>query len=105
VDAAQGLLHGVAQALGAGDSAGELIAGLKVYLESGKFSRGKTEATAETGFVMLGNISLDASRSPSVCRRTRTPPSNGTAGVPRRCATAHRLARLGRVWRRPLCGR
>ena len=48
----------------AGDSAGELIAGLKVYLESGKFSRGKTEATAETGFMMLGNISLDSGRSP-----------------------------------------
>ena len=47
-----------------GDSAGELIAGLKVYLESGKFSRGKTEATAEAGFVMLGNITLDAQYIP-----------------------------------------
>ena len=47
-----------------GDSSGELIAGLKVYLESGKFSRGKTEATAEAGFVMLGNITLDAQRRP-----------------------------------------
>ena len=48
----------------AGDSAGELIAGLKVYLESGKFNRGKTEATAEAGFVMLGNITLDADYKP-----------------------------------------
>jgi ATP-dependent Lon protease len=48
----------------AGDSAGELIAGLKVYLESGRFSRGKTEATAEAGFVMLGNITLDTEHSP-----------------------------------------
>jgi ATP-dependent Lon protease len=47
-----------------GDAAGELIAGLKVYLESGRFSRGKTEATAEAGFVMLGNIILDASHQP-----------------------------------------
>lgn len=48
----------------AGDAAGELIAGLKVYLESGKFSRGKTEATSEAGFVMLGNITLDADHRP-----------------------------------------
>lgn len=47
-----------------GDSAGELSAMLKVYLESGKFSRGKTEATAESGFVMLANISLDERRIP-----------------------------------------
>jgi ATP-dependent Lon protease len=47
-----------------GDSTGELIAGLKVYLESGKFSRGKTEATSEAGFVMLGNITLDADLKP-----------------------------------------
>jgi len=47
-----------------GDSAGELIAGLKVYLEAGKFSRGNTEATAEAGFVMLGNITLDENREP-----------------------------------------
>ena len=48
----------------AGDAAGELIAGLKVYLESGKFSRGKTEATSEAGFVMLGNITLDVDHNP-----------------------------------------
>lgn len=47
-----------------GDSKGELIAGLKVYLESGKFSRGNTEATAECGFVMLGNITLDENHQP-----------------------------------------
>ena len=48
----------------AGDSSGELIAGLKVYLESGKFSRGKTEATAEAGFMMLGNITMNADHTP-----------------------------------------
>ena len=42
-----------------GDSAGELIAGLKVYLESGRYSRGRTMGTAEASFVMLGNIMLD----------------------------------------------
>lgn len=47
-----------------GDSAGELIAGLKVYLESGRFSRGNTEASAEAGFVMLGNITLDENYQP-----------------------------------------
>jgi ATP-dependent Lon protease len=47
-----------------GDSSGELIAQLKVFLESGKFSRGKTEATSEAGFVMLGNITLDARHQP-----------------------------------------
>lgn len=47
-----------------GDSAGELIAMLKVYLESGKFSRGKTEASAESGFVMLANITLDENLVP-----------------------------------------
>jgi len=48
----------------AGDSTGELIAQLKVFLESGKFSRGKTEATSEAGFVMLGNLTLGADRLP-----------------------------------------
>jgi ATP-dependent Lon protease len=47
-----------------GDSAGELIAGLKVFLESGRFSRGKTMGTAEASFVMLGNITLDENRLP-----------------------------------------
>ena len=47
-----------------GDSTGELVAGLKVYLESGRFSRGNTEASAEAGFVMLGNITLDENHQP-----------------------------------------
>lgn len=47
-----------------GDTSGELIAGLKVYLESGRFSRGKTEASAEAGLVMLGNISMDTNHQP-----------------------------------------
>ncbi|MGB4660510.1 MAG: BREX system Lon protease-like protein BrxL [Mobilitalea sp.] len=47
-----------------GDAKGELIAGLKVYLESGKFSRGNAEAVAESGFVMLGNITLDENHNP-----------------------------------------
>jgi len=47
-----------------GDSAGEVIAGLRVYLESGRFSRGKTMGTSECGFVMMGNISLDENRNP-----------------------------------------
>jgi len=45
-----------------GDSAGELMAGLKVYLESGRYSRGKTTGTAEASFVMLGNTSVDEDR-------------------------------------------
>ena len=40
------------------------MAGLKVYLESGKFSRGNTEAVAEAGFVMLANITLDENHRP-----------------------------------------
>jgi ATP-dependent Lon protease len=47
-----------------GDSAGELIAGLKVYLESGRYSRGNTMGTAEASFVMLGNITLDEHKQP-----------------------------------------
>lgn len=47
-----------------GDSSGELLAMLKVYLESGKFSRGKTEASAEAGLMMLGNITLDERHVP-----------------------------------------
>jgi len=47
-----------------GDSAGELIAGLKVYLESGRYSRGNTMGTSEAGFVMLGNITLDERHRP-----------------------------------------
>ena len=47
-----------------GDSAGELIAGLKVYLEAGRYSRGNTMGTAEASFVMLGNIMLDENKQP-----------------------------------------
>ena len=47
-----------------GDSAGELIAGLKVYLESGRYSRGNTMGTSEAGFVMLGNLTLDVDYQP-----------------------------------------
>ncbi|MBN1933575.1 MAG: BREX system Lon protease-like protein BrxL [Anaerolineae bacterium] len=47
-----------------GDSTGELIAGLKVYLESGRFSRGNTMGTSEAGFVMLGNLTLDERHQP-----------------------------------------
>lgn len=47
-----------------GDSAGELIAGLKVYLESGRYSRGNTMGTSEAGFVMLGNTALDENQRP-----------------------------------------
>jgi ATP-dependent Lon protease len=47
-----------------GDSTGELVAGLKVYLESGRFSRGNTMGTAEAGLVMLGNIMLDEHHRP-----------------------------------------
>jgi len=47
-----------------GDSAGELIAGLKVYLESGRFARGISRGTADAGLVLLGNITLDEYRRP-----------------------------------------
>ncbi len=47
-----------------GDSAGELVAGLKVYLEAGRYSRGRTMGTAEASFVMLGNITLDENKRP-----------------------------------------
>lgn len=47
-----------------GDASGELMAGLKIYLESGKFTRGNTEASAEAGLIMLGNITMDDERQP-----------------------------------------
>lgn len=50
-----------------GDSTGELVAGLKVYLESGRFSRGNTAGTSEAGLVLLGNIQLDEYRRPIHC--------------------------------------
>jgi ATP-dependent Lon protease len=47
-----------------GDSAGEVIAQLKVYLESGRFSRGNTVGSAEAGFVMMGNTTVNKNRMP-----------------------------------------
>jgi ATP-dependent Lon protease len=47
-----------------GDSQGELMAGLKVYLESGRYSRGNTTGTAEASFVMLGNASMNEDSIP-----------------------------------------
>jgi ATP-dependent Lon protease len=47
-----------------GDSQGELMAGLKVYLESGRYSRGNTTGTAEASFAMLGNASMDEDNMP-----------------------------------------
>ena len=47
-----------------GDSQGELMAGLKVYLESGRYSRGTTTGTAEASFVMLGNTSMGEDNRP-----------------------------------------
>lgn len=46
------------------DSTGELVAGLKVYLESGRFARGNVQGSAEAGLVLLANIELDEERRP-----------------------------------------
>ncbi len=47
------------------DTAGEAMAGLKMYLESGRYRRATGDmGTSEAGFVMLGNISLGADRKP-----------------------------------------
>jgi len=46
------------------DSPGEVVGVLKDYLESGRFSRGKHQATAEASLVMLANIPIDSSGSP-----------------------------------------
>ena len=47
------------------DSAGEAMAGLKMYLESGRYRRATGDmGTSEAGFVMLGNIALTAERRP-----------------------------------------
>jgi ATP-dependent Lon protease len=37
---------------------------LKVYLESGRYSRGNSMGTSEADFVMLGNITLDEQHRP-----------------------------------------
>ena len=47
------------------DSAGEAMAALKGYLESGRYRRSTGDiGTSEAGFVMLGNISLAADHRP-----------------------------------------
>lgn len=47
------------------DSSGEAMAGLKMYLESGRYRRATGDlGTAESGFVMLGNITLGINRLP-----------------------------------------
>ena len=47
------------------DAFGEAMAGLKMYLESGRYRRSTGDMGAsEAGFVMLGNISLGIDRKP-----------------------------------------
>ncbi len=47
------------------DTAGEAMAGLKMYLESGRYRRATGDiGTAEAGFVILGNISISQDRRP-----------------------------------------
>lgn len=47
------------------DTAGEAMAALKMYLESGRYRRATGDlGTSESGFVMLGNITLGNSRMP-----------------------------------------
>ena len=47
------------------DSAGEAMAALKMYLESGRYRRATGDlGTSEAGFVMLGNITLGMNRLP-----------------------------------------
>lgn len=44
---------------------GEVIGILKDYLESGRYTRGNKLATADAGFVLLGNIPMDSRGKPS----------------------------------------
>ena len=47
------------------DASGEAMAALKMYLESGRYRRATGDmGTSESGFVMLGNITLGISRLP-----------------------------------------
>ena len=47
------------------DTAGEAMAALKMYLESGRYRRATGDmGTSEAGFAMLGNITLDENRRP-----------------------------------------
>jgi ATP-dependent Lon protease len=47
------------------DNPGEVIGILKDYLESGRYTRGSKMATADAGFVLLGNIPVDSRGKPS----------------------------------------
>lgn len=47
------------------DTSGEAMAALKMYLESGRYRRATGDmGTSESGFVMLGNITLGSNRMP-----------------------------------------
>jgi len=47
------------------DASGEAMAALKMYLESGRYRRSTGDlGTSESGFVMLGNITLGSNRMP-----------------------------------------
>lgn len=47
------------------DASGEAMAGLKMYLESGRYRRATGDlGTSESGFVMLGNITMGINRLP-----------------------------------------
>ena len=47
------------------DTSGEAMAGLKMYLESGRYRRATGDmGTSEAGFTMLGNITMDADGRP-----------------------------------------
>ena len=47
------------------DNPGEVIGVLKDYMESGRFSRGRQQASAEASIVMLANVPLDSSKHPA----------------------------------------
>lgn len=47
------------------DNPGEVIGVLKDYLESGRYTRGRQQATADAGVALLGNIPLDSAGEPA----------------------------------------
>lgn len=47
------------------DNPGEVVGILKDYLESGRYTRGSKMATADAGFVLLGNIPIDSRGKPA----------------------------------------
>ena len=47
------------------DNPGEVIGVFKDYMESGHFSRGSHQATAESSIMMLANIPMDSSKHPA----------------------------------------